>query len=350
MQFRSHQLFIALAATFALQAQAATDPAAPVSVIPGIPATTAPAPTTATAPATSPTVSTTTTASSDRIQSSNLVSDYTTWAGSPANSQSLVNGLHSGTPVTLQSAGSSTTTDAVTFSTPTQNMGWGSVSKALSLAEANLAAMGITNPTPQQIQTALTGGTITTIQGTTTQTTQVNGVLTMRNQGMGWGQIAQKLNLQPGATFKPSRVENHVQEQHHSEDHHEELHHHSDFRDSSHKHIESSQHDSLHHAATTGTPQTSAHRITTAAGGQGHTMRAETRHGSDYQQAHLDHTPVARVVTAAGAPISAGPSLSHASHSDNHVEIHQVSHITTAAGGQAFAGGGHGSEGNHGHH
>lgn len=59
--------------------------------------------------------------------------------------------------------------------------------------------MGITQPTPQQLQSALTGGQITTTTGSTatgtpiTSTQTLDGVLTMRSQNMGWGRIAQKL-------------------------------------------------------------------------------------------------------------------------------------------------------------
>jgi hypothetical protein len=44
----------------------------------------------------------------------------------------------------------------------------------------------------------LTGGTITTGTGATPTTTELQGVLTMRSQGMGWGQIAQQQGTKLG--------------------------------------------------------------------------------------------------------------------------------------------------------
>jgi hypothetical protein len=70
-------------------------------------------------------------------------------------------------------------------------MGHGNVFTSLALAKQQLGQLGINQPTPQQLQAALTGGTVTTGTGTTATTTQLQGVLTMRSQGMGWGQIAQ---------------------------------------------------------------------------------------------------------------------------------------------------------------
>jgi hypothetical protein len=61
------------------------------------------------------------------------------------------------------------------------------------LAKQQLGTMGITEPTPQQLQAALTGGSVTTTATTatgtpTTTTTELDGILTMLSQNMGWGQ------------------------------------------------------------------------------------------------------------------------------------------------------------------
>ena len=74
----------------------------------------------------------------------------------------------------------------------------GTDSGVLALAKQQLGQLGISQPTPQQLQAALTGGPVTTVTGTTATTTQLQGVLTMRSQGMGWGQIAQKLGTKLG--------------------------------------------------------------------------------------------------------------------------------------------------------
>ena len=55
-------------------------------------------------------------------------------------------------------------------------MGFGNVYISLALAKQQLSTLGITQPTPQQLQAALTGGTITQTTGTgaTATTTQVS--------------------------------------------------------------------------------------------------------------------------------------------------------------------------------
>jgi len=77
-------------------------------------------------------------------------------------------------------------------------MGHGNVFISLALAKQQLGQLGITQPTPEQLQAALTGGTITTGTGATATTTQLQGILTIRSQGMGWGQIAQKQGTKLG--------------------------------------------------------------------------------------------------------------------------------------------------------
>jgi hypothetical protein len=140
-----------------------------------------------------------------------IASTFSSLAGSQDNSLALVEALRNGTPVTLTppddgtTSGTGTTTGTAggtgttsggttsggtgtTITPPTGKMGWGEVFISLALAKAELANLGITNPTPDQLQAALTGGSITNADGTTVQ---VKGVLELRAQGMGWGQIAQ---------------------------------------------------------------------------------------------------------------------------------------------------------------
>jgi len=122
---------------------------------------------------------------------------YVTLAGSSSNLQSLVHGLRTGSAVTLtstQASGTTPATQSITFTPPTRPMGYGNITRALTLASRELAAAGIRNPTPQQLQSALTGGTVTTAQGTVT----MPGVLQLRSQGMGWGQIAHTIGVHPG--------------------------------------------------------------------------------------------------------------------------------------------------------
>jgi hypothetical protein len=156
-----------------------------------------------------------------------IASNFATLAGSPENALALVNALRNGTDVVLTTTvpppeGSTEppTTTTTTFTPPTGKMGWGNVKHSLALAQDALARAGVTNPTAEQLQTALMGGDIvvTNADGTTTTST-VKGILTMRASGMGWGNIAkeggtklghvQKVNMgnKPAATSPPVTAE-----------------------------------------------------------------------------------------------------------------------------------------------
>ena len=139
-----------------------------------------------------------------------IASNFTKLAGSQENALKLVQGLRNGTAVTLTSTsttpttgtstgtgtgtGTSTTptTTESTITPATGKMGWGNVKIALALAQDSLARAGITNPTSAQLNAALNGGDITVKAADgTTSTVTLKGVLQMRADGMGWGQIAQ---------------------------------------------------------------------------------------------------------------------------------------------------------------
>ncbi len=80
-------------------------------------------------------------------------------------------------------------------------MGYGNVNISLALAEASLAKLGITNPTPEQLQAALNGGTVTGADG---KTTTLTGILTLRSEGKGWGAIAKSLGMSLGQVVSAS--------------------------------------------------------------------------------------------------------------------------------------------------
>jgi len=132
--------------------------------------------------------------------------EFNSFLGS--NSNTVVNGLRNGSPITLTTttltssntpgAAPIPTTTTTIINPPTGKMGYGNVFTSLALAKQQLGQLGISQPTPQQLQAALTGGTITTGTGTTATTTNLQGILTMRSQHMGWGQIAQKLGTKLG--------------------------------------------------------------------------------------------------------------------------------------------------------
>lgn len=128
------------------------------------------------------------------LVASKIASNFTSLAGSEENALALVKALRTGEAVRLTYAptGTATTPTVVTLDPPTGNMGWGNVKISLALAQDQLARLGITNPTAEQLQAALNGGSVsvTNANGTTTTTT-LRGVLQMRVDGMGWGEIAQ---------------------------------------------------------------------------------------------------------------------------------------------------------------
>jgi len=115
------------------------------------------------------------------------------FTGSTVNTDSLARGLRTGSEVTLTGSG-----ETVRFTPPTRPMGQGNVTRAMDLAQRDLAAAGISNPTPTDIRIAMMGGTITRTDGTTTTTTNFDGVLKLRSEGMGWGQIAHTIGVHPG--------------------------------------------------------------------------------------------------------------------------------------------------------
>ena len=142
----------------------------------------------------------TTATSTQPMSEQKLVQKYTDLAGSEKNSRALVDGLRDSKKITLTDGKTTTTIDP-----PTQKMGYGNVNLALGMAEKSLADAGITNPTTEQLRTALMGGEIKTRTGTV----KLEGVLQMRADGMGWGQIANKLGFKVGevAGNAPAKAE-----------------------------------------------------------------------------------------------------------------------------------------------
>jgi hypothetical protein len=126
-----------------------------------------------------------------------LADDFATFAGSEANAQALVTGLRTGDEVTLTSTinGQVTTT---TFTPSSGLKGYGNVFISLALAQQELAAQGITQPTSAEIQAALNGGSIIVGTGANAKTVRLSGILVLRASGEGWGQIAHQLDVKLG--------------------------------------------------------------------------------------------------------------------------------------------------------
>ena len=134
-----------------------------------------------------------------------LATQYSTLAGSPSNAESLITGLRDGKNILLRSSptGLNPTAPSVTFTPLTGKLGYGNINIALSLAKADLARLGIANPTPAQLAAALNGGTITTANGTATMA----GILAQRQSGLGWGQIANAMGVNLGALVSASKTD-----------------------------------------------------------------------------------------------------------------------------------------------
>ena len=113
-----------------------------------------------------------------------LVKDFSDFAGSEANSKSLVDGLRDGKEVKL-SDGKTTTT----FTPPTGKMGNGNIKIALALAEADLKKQGVANPTPAQIKAEMTK------------------ILQERADHKGWGVIAQERGFKVGDLMRSEKAE-----------------------------------------------------------------------------------------------------------------------------------------------
>lgn len=142
-----------------------------------------------------------------------LSSEFSSFLGTDA--KAVVTGLRNGKPITLTTTtppttpGGTPTTTTTTIAPPTGKMGFGNVFISLALAKQELSQLGITQPTPQQLQAALTGGSITTGTGATATTTSLQGILTMRSENMGWGQIAQQLGFKLGSVVSGLKSANH---------------------------------------------------------------------------------------------------------------------------------------------
>lgn len=151
-----------------------------------------------------------------------FASDFSTFAGSQQNAEALITGLRNSTPINLTRTTTGTTTGTTpgtttstttTITPPTKPMGFGNTFISLSLAQAQLAQNGITEPTPEQINAALTGGTLTTTSiaadGTVvTKTVTLDGILTQRADGLGWGQIAKANGFKLGQVISSVKSAN----------------------------------------------------------------------------------------------------------------------------------------------
>ena len=139
----------------------------------------------------------------DLVAAERIASNFESLAGSRENALSLVGGLRKSAPISLKADSETTSSGSLTFTPPTKPMAYGEINQALSLTQAQLSAEGIVKPTPQHLKVALMGGTITSGTGSSAQTMGTSGVLELRSQGMGWGKIAQTLNVSTSNRLVP---------------------------------------------------------------------------------------------------------------------------------------------------
>ena len=136
--------------------------------------------------------------------------DFAGFAGSDTNAGSLVTGLRRGSPITLTApSGPDQQPSSLSFTPPTRPMGNGNVYISLALAKQQLASLGITQPTPEQLKAALVGGIVTTGSGAAVRTVTLPGVLIQRSQGMGWGNVAKSQGLTLGSVLSGMKNANH---------------------------------------------------------------------------------------------------------------------------------------------
>jgi hypothetical protein len=133
------------------------------------------------------------TTSASSTPATNISNDYSYFLKN-VNSQPVVNDLRNGQWTTTVTDPKTNVTTTTTEALPTGKMGFGNVKISLALAQESLRQQGILQPTSEQLRTTLVGGQM--VPGDSTTTT--NGILQMRAEGMGWGQIAQKYDVKLG--------------------------------------------------------------------------------------------------------------------------------------------------------
>jgi hypothetical protein len=133
------------------------------------------------------------TSSASSTPETNISNDYSYFLQN-VNSKQVVTDLRSGQWTTTTTDPTTNTTTTTTEALPTGKMGFGNVKISLALAQESLRQQNIMQPTSEQLHTALVGGQM--VPGDSTTTT--NGILQMRSEGMGWGQIAQKYDVKLG--------------------------------------------------------------------------------------------------------------------------------------------------------
>ena len=133
------------------------------------------------------------TSSGSSTPATNISNEYSYFLKN-VNSQQVVNDLRNGQWTTTTTDPATNATTTTTEALPTGKMGFGNVKISLALAQESLRQQGIMQPTSEQLHTSLVGGQM--VPGD--PTTNTTGILQMRAEGMGWGQIAQRYDAKLG--------------------------------------------------------------------------------------------------------------------------------------------------------
>src|SRR5688500_13697296 len=133
------------------------------------------------------------TSSASSTPGNNISNDYSYFLKN-VDSKQVVNALRNGQWTTTTTDPTTNTTTTTTEALPTGKMGFGNVKISLALAQESLRQQNIMQQTSEKTHTKLGGGQL----GPRDSTTKTNGILQMRSEGMGWGQIAQKYDVKLG--------------------------------------------------------------------------------------------------------------------------------------------------------
>lgn len=112
---------------------------------------------------------------------------FSEFLGTEEQAAEVVFGLRQGTAFNLSADPEAS---AAQIEPPTGTMGYGNVKLTLSMAESTLNQMGISHPTNEELAAVLVGGEI--------NGQPVDGILAMRAEGMGWGEIAHAHDMTVG--------------------------------------------------------------------------------------------------------------------------------------------------------
>jgi hypothetical protein len=123
-----------------------------------------------------------------------LVTEFMPLVGSREETEALVSSLRDGRP-----AGAA---DAAIPAAATAPLSYGETRYALKLAQGRLAQDGVTQPSTDQLQAALYGGTLDLPTGSKV----LAGVLPQHDRGVSWGSLAQDVGMTVEDLIPPASV------------------------------------------------------------------------------------------------------------------------------------------------